>query len=232
MYNVIDPAGQTYGPVSRPDLDKWHAEGRVAMNSTIVEIATGTAIPAAQFFGAPAAAAPAPAAAPAAAPPAAPAPGYYAAPPSSYFAYQPLTNGMAEADLGTRLVGGIIDAIIIMPLYWILAFLPWFVMLIYFPVAAIYWTTRDMFMGPGQSIGKKVMKMRVIREDGQPFTLMDSIMRNITSAFYVLGVVPVLGWIVMMVLAPVVGIIELVMVIMTKQRIGDKIQHTRVVMGG
>lgn len=241
MYNVIDPAGQTYGPVSRPDLDKWHAEGRVAMNATIVEIATGTAIPAAQFFAAPAPAVPAAPAAPAApaqamppqtvAPPNASQPGYYARPPDNFFAYQPLANGMVEADLGTRFIGALIDGLIFLPLGILWRFMPFFFIFIYFPLMAIYWMTRDMFMGPGVSIGKKVMKTRAVREDGQPFTFTDSIMRNISHAIYLLGIIPVLGWLVMGPIGGVVMVIEIVMVVMTRQRIGDKIQHTRVVMG-
>lgn len=90
-----------------------------------------------------------------------------------------------------------------------------------------------------RSIGKKVMKLRPVRLDGQPMDVRTSIMRNwpltIGSLAQVLWYVPVIGW----VLLPFVAIAGAVVVVLEVVRVftdpegrrwGDLLAGTKVVV--
>ncbi len=90
----------------------------------------------------------------------------------------------------------------------------------------------------GRSLGKTLMKLRVVREDGQPMDLGTSVRRNWTLSLglliTVLALIPILGWIAGFFLAlviPIVVIIEAVLVFMDPdgRRFGDRTAGTKVV---
>lgn len=91
----------------------------------------------------------------------------------------------------------------------------------------------------GRSIGKKLMKLRPVRLDGQPMDLSTSVMRNwpltLGSLAQVLIYIPVIGWI----LIPFVGIAGLVLVVIEILRVlndpegrrwGDQLAGTKVIV--
>jgi uncharacterized RDD family membrane protein YckC len=89
-----------------------------------------------------------------------------------------------------------------------------------------------------RSIGKKLLKLRPVRADGQPMDPEASIKRNITLCIGAVGaifwVIPILGWIIAILLGLVglvVAVIEMVLVLTDQQgmRMGDKLAGTRVI---
>ncbi len=90
----------------------------------------------------------------------------------------------------------------------------------------------------GRSVGKKLMKLRPVRLDGQKMTLQDSARRNwplmFGSLVSVLLVIPVIGWVLIplvIVAAAIISIIELVLVLTNEEgrRWGDKMASTKVI---
>jgi uncharacterized RDD family membrane protein YckC len=140
---------------------------------------------------------------------------------------------MVKADLTKRFLAALIDGG--------LSFVVGFVPVIGGLVAAAYMLLRDglelEFMDR-RSIGKKVMKLRPVRLDGQPMDLVASAKRNwmfaLGGIISLLMFIPFLGWLLMIpvaLAALALGIIELVLVITDAQgrRLGDKIAATQVV---
>jgi len=89
-----------------------------------------------------------------------------------------------------------------------------------------------------RSIGKKLLKLRPVRADGQAMDPESSIKRNITLCIGAVGaifwVIPILGWIIAILLGLVglvVAVIEMVLVLTDPQgmRMGDKLAGTKVV---
>ncbi len=81
----------------------------------------------------------------------------------------------------------------------------------------------------GRSVGKKLLKIRVVSaETNRPCTFRDSILRNSTFAVgYVLWIVPVIGWLFIV----VVTVIEFILILGSKDgmRLGDEIAKTAVI---
>jgi len=118
------------------------------------------------------------------------------------------TSTAATASDGNRIVAYLIDAIVSGTLYYI----PY----VGFVLVLVYFLTRDALpFLDGQSIGKKVMKLRAVTEDGAPLTNNwgASIMRNIVL------------------IIPFFPLIELVVLLTNpkKQRLGDQWAKTKVV---
>ena len=108
-------------------------------------------------------------------------------------------------------------------------------------VAAAYWVVRDGldvdFM-KHRSLGKKVMKLNVVRLDGKPMDLETSVKRNWMFGFgaisSILIYIPVLGWILILVgslLALCIGLYECYKVLTDKEgrRWGDELAGTKVI---
>jgi uncharacterized RDD family membrane protein YckC len=71
----------------------------------------------------------------------------------------------------------------------------------------------------GTTIGKQVLKLRVVGPDGQSHPTMEqAIRRNIYYGFQVLGIIPILGWLAQAVL----GIISLVLLIVGINTLPDR----------
>ena len=81
----------------------------------------------------------------------------------------------------------------------------------------------------GRSIGKKLLRIRVVSaETHSPCTFKDSILRNSTFAVgYVLWIVPLIGWIFIL----IVSIVEFILLLGSKDgmRLGDEIARTSVI---
>lgn len=259
MYTVVDAQGNSYGPISLEELTKWYQEGRIAATSMIHDTTGAAIPPAQFFGQAAAAPAPPAQPAPfGQVPPSTPQNfaqpagqpgaqgGAYFRPPDNFFA---ASNYAGEADLGKRFIGILIDAIPVIILAFVLGavFRPTVLIssgpggvsviggysyayyLLMGLLFAGYFLVRDVLAGPGQSFGKKIAGTRVIKEDGSPFTITDSIKRNLPGSIgNLLQIIPGF-YLVSTPISGIIGLIELVLVIMTKQRIGDKLFKYHVV---
>jgi len=156
-----------------------------------------------------------------------------APPPPPPPAMQPASPARVKADLGKRFLAALIDGL----LSGVVGLIP----VIGGLAGAAYMLVRDGleldFMDQ-RSIGKKVMKLRPIRLDGQPMDMATSVKRNIPFAIGPLAgvfiVIPVAGWIVGLLLGIVsliVVLIEIVLVLTDAdgRRMGDKLADTMVV---
>lgn len=84
----------------------------------------------------------------------------------------------------------------------------------------------------GQSIGKKLLRIQVVDEDGNPPRLKASVIRNIPVGIVtLLMVIPVWGWILSFLVGIPFGLIELSLIARAKghQRLGDVMAETRVI---
>jgi len=155
-----------------------------------------------------------------------------AVPPPPPAAQAPLAQRV-KADLGKRFLAALIDGV----LAGVVGLIPFIGGL----AGAAYMLVRDGleldFMDQ-RSLGKKVMKLRPIRLDGQPMDLATSVKRNIPFAIGPLGaalfIIPVIGWIAGLLLAAVsfiVVIIEIILVLTDAEgrRMGDKLADTMVI---
>lgn len=142
----------------------------------------------------------------------------------------------SKADLGKRLVAAVIDGILAAGV----SFIP----IVGGIIGGPYILLRDGldvdFMDR-RSIGKKLIKLRPVRLDGQPMDPVTSAKRNLPLAVGAVGsifwVIPILGWIVAILfglVGMVIGIIELVLVLTDPEgrRMGDKLAGTKVIEVG
>lgn len=138
-----------------------------------------------------------------------------------------------KADLGKRFIAALIDGL----LAGGVSLIPFIGGII----GAAYILLRDglelEFMDR-RSIGKKLMKLRPLRLDGQPMDVETSLKRNLPLCIGAVGsifwIIPILGWILAILLGVIgliVAIIELVMVLTDAEgrRMGDKLGITKVV---
>lgn len=142
-------------------------------------------------------------------------------------------GGVMKADLAKRFIAAVIDAVVAM----VLGFIP----LVGSIVGAGYMLVRDgleLDFMDGRSIGKKVMKLRPVTNDGSKMTIEKSIRRNWMfglGAFHgILLFIPVLGWILMFIISIVgllIGIFEIFKVLTDAEgrRMGDNMAGTKVV---
>lgn len=83
----------------------------------------------------------------------------------------------------------------------------------------------------GRSLGKKLIKLRIIKTDGELCTYKDSILRNLTIAVgYILFFIPYVGWLLTLIVYSVEGLI----IIGNEKglRIGDELAKTHVIENG
>jgi uncharacterized RDD family membrane protein YckC len=131
-----------------------------------------------------------------------------------------------------RWVALMIDGLIAFPLM-ILAILP-IISLLGTPLVVAYFISRDVLMGNGQSIGKRLMGLKVVKSDNTPVVWVDSVKRNIVFFAYLALIaftIPYLGWIVaaiLMIPLKILFIVETIMVIATGRRMGDNLGTTYV----
>jgi uncharacterized RDD family membrane protein YckC len=139
----------------------------------------------------------------------------------------PSPTTTAKADLTKRFIAALIDNV--------LASLVSAIPVVGGIVGAAYILVKDgldfEFMDK-RSLGKKLMKLRPVRLDGQAMDLNTSIRRNWPLAIgSILSIIPLLGWIIAIPVSLVIGIIELVLVLTDAEgrRMGDKLAGTKVI---
>ena len=136
------------------------------------------------------------------------------------------------ADIGKRAIAAIIDAVIAM----VVGLVP----IARGIAATAYWLARDgmdLDFMDHRSVGKKIVKTRPVRIDGQPLDIMTSVKRNWMFAlggvaqFFAMTIIGLVVAIPLFLITAVIGIVEVVLVVVDqdRRRIGDKIAATRVV---
>ncbi len=138
-----------------------------------------------------------------------------------------------KADLAKRFIAMLIDGV----LAGIVCIIPFVGGII----GAAYILVRDgleLDFMDHRSIGKKLVKLRPTRLDGQPMDIATSVKRNFPLAIGAVGavfmIIPILGWIIAILLALVafvLWIIEAILVVTDPEgrRMGDKFAATKVV---
>ena len=129
-----------------------------------------------------------------------------------------------KPDVATRLIAAVIDGVLQSVVTMIIPFLGAI-------IGAAYMLLKDGLF-ESQSIGKKVMKLRVVELSGQKADYMVSAKRNIIFAVPALiGIIPLIGWLIGGLLSLVVAIVEIVSVVNDEKgrRMGDKWANTQVV---
>ncbi len=135
-------------------------------------------------------------------------------------------TGIHKASVLKRVVAKLVD--------WLIA---WVLALFFPPVGVVlgmvYLAVADGLQ-KGQSLGKMVFGLDVVKQDGSPCDLRSSIFRNIPFVliylFYALGF---LGWILLVVVGLPILLIELWLIYVDDQgeRLGDRIADTHVIEG-
>jgi len=148
---------------------------------------------------------------------------------------------MGKADVGKRIVAALIDAIPAIIVAVVFGLIPFIGGLVGGVLAAGWWLVRDgldLDFADKRSLGKKLMKLRPVRLDGQPMTLEVSVKRNLPLAIYCVGylfwVVPVAGWLLSIPVFALGGIVSLIEAILALtdpegRRMGDKYAGTKVI---
>ena len=131
----------------------------------------------------------------------------------------------AGADLGARFLGYLIDVLISMPLAG-LAAIP-IVGIFVAPLLCLYWLSRDSFFD-GQSIGKRIVKTRVVRLNGAPITWGQSALRNLWSLPMILFMIPFMEEFVPAVVG-IFGTLDVILVLIAQRRLGDHLAQTIIV---
>lgn len=142
--------------------------------------------------------------------------------------------GVQKADIMKRFVALVIDGAIASILAWAIPVIGGF-------VGGAYILLRDGFdfdFMKHRSLGKQIMKLRVVRNDGQPMDLAASASRNWTLSLglliSILAIIPILGWlgaIAVALIAPIISLIEAALVFMDPEgrRFGDRTGGTKIV---
>lgn len=153
----------------------------------------------------------------------------------------PAPTVSAKPDVAKRFIAALIDAIPAIIVGFVLGLIPFIGGILAGLAAGGWWLVRDgleLDFADKRSLGKKLMKLRPIRLDGQPMDMATSVKRNLPLAIYCVGyflwIVPVLGHIASMpifAIGAVVSLIEAVLVVTDPEgrRFGDKWAGTKVI---
>ncbi|NLY50385.1 MAG: RDD family protein [Firmicutes bacterium] len=137
-----------------------------------------------------------------------------------------------KADLVSRFLAALIDGLIA----GVLMLVP----LVGFIAGGVYTLTKDgivyeLTRNPeykSRTIGKKLLRLTVERNDGGEIDLATSAKRNLPLAIgSLIGIVPILGWVIGPLVAPILTVIEIVLVVVdaSGRRLGDRWAGTQVV---
>ncbi|HEX8245293.1 MAG TPA: RDD family protein [Longimicrobium sp.] len=140
---------------------------------------------------------------------------------------------VAQPDLVKRAVAALIDFVGIAVVTGVLSVglglvLSWVGSMIAAAVATALVLGRDVLI-EGRSPGKKLLGMAVVRADGSPITVQESIRRNATlaigSAIGIVAAIPILGLLAipLYLVAMAVSFYELYLVATNQPRLGDKL---------
>lgn len=134
--------------------------------------------------------------------------------------------GLVRADKGIRVVGYLIDVVpaIFLGLF---GFIPIAGAIIAGLLLTPYWLLRDI---GGASLGKMILKLRVVRNDGQPAGVGARVLRNVPLAIGpAFLIIPLLGYVLAPPIAGVIILVEGIMLLTQGDRVGDRISGTTVI---
>lgn len=152
-----------------------------------------------------------------------------AAAPAPAYASMPMVATAAPVELPTRLLGVVIDWLPTL-LIGVIAWIPVVGQLVGGLLLTAYWLLRDI---KGASLGKQVLKLRVVMKDGSAPTSQALILRNITIAAQGIALmVPLLGLLLGAVVGFVMLVVEIVFLATRGERLGDSLAGTKVVRVG
>ena len=146
-----------------------------------------------------------------------------------------------KTDLGKRFIAVLIDGIPPIVVAVVFGLIPFIGGIIGGLLAGGWWLVRDgldLEFADKRSPGKKLMKLRPVRLDGQPMDMATSIKRNLPIAIYCVGyflwIVPILGHLVSIPIFLIGGLINLVEAVLVitdgeGRRWGDKMAGTKVI---
>lgn len=132
-------------------------------------------------------------------------------------------NDYPKVETGSRIIAALIDSVA----SYVVGIVP----VLGAILGVVYMLLRDGFF-EGQSLGKKIMKLQVVTEDGTKADFAVSARRNAIFAIpLAIMIIPVLGLIIAPVLSLVITIIELMKVLNEPKgrRIGDTWAGTQVI---
>jgi len=145
----------------------------------------------------------------------------------------PDAEAVTKADLGKRVVAGLIDAVAA-ALVGLLPLVGWV-------IAPAYWLLRDgldVEFLDRRSLGKKLTKLRPVRDDGLPMDIETSVKRNwvfvIGGMVPILAAIPILGWLLLplaIIAGIAIGAVEIFLAVVDPEgrRFGDKFAGTKVI---
>jgi uncharacterized RDD family membrane protein YckC len=134
---------------------------------------------------------------------------------------------LAAAHKATRVAAYLIDALAAVLLVNLVGFIP--SAGIYLAVFCLlpFWLLRDV---TGASLGKLLLRLKVVTLDGQPATLGPRILRNLPLAIGPLcALIPYLGYFFAAPLALIVILFEGLLLLTQGHRLGDRLANTTVV---
>ena len=146
---------------------------------------------------------------------------------------RPTTGGTGKADITKRAIAAVIDGVVA-GIVSIIPFVGAF-------IGGLYILLRDgldVDYLKGRSLGKTLMKLRIVRDNGQPMDINTSIRRNwplsLGLLVSILALIPILGWlagIFVGLVSGILGVIEAVLVLTDGEgrRFGDRTAGTKVV---
>jgi uncharacterized RDD family membrane protein YckC len=141
-------------------------------------------------------------------------------------AVQVTTQATQPADVGVRILGYLIDVVPIVIVSIVLSFIPILGPMLAGLLGIAYWLLRDIV---GASLGKKLLGTCVFLKDGSEAPKGKLVLRNVTLALpYAAMLIPLLGYVLGPLVSVIVGIVELVMLITKKERLGDMLANTAV----
>lgn len=146
---------------------------------------------------------------------------------------QPVVATVAKADPTKRFIAIVIDGAVAA----VLGLIPY----VGYLLGGIYWLVKDgldVDFIKHRSLGKKLLKLAVVRNDGQPMDIGTSVRRNWMFALGLvvsfLAIIPILGWMlipIVFIAAPIIILVEAYLAYSDPQgrRWGDKLAGTTVI---
>lgn len=242
MYQVVDQTGAVHGPVPIETLRQWAAERRLSPEMTVIEVATNQQGPAGQMLASYGIFVSAP-----------PGQGMAAGFSAGYqqaqqafpqaqeqFGFQGSDESGKVPRVFPRFAAFLVDFIIATGVMasvnvWVSVILwgwdtTWAANLGYAVpgLGAIVFLTRDALF-PGQSIGKRIAKIKVISPNGSNANIVQSILRNLPAALLIFLPIPYVGKFVLGFVLIAFTLVEVFMVLTTGKRLCDLIARTLVV---
>lgn len=259
MFQVVDRTGQVHGPVSADVLRNWASEGRLTPDMTVINTTTGQQGPAGQLlaganvFAAPTAQPYAPQPATPYSPPQSGAQGFVQsqipqgsfAQPQQQYGFQGSEASGSIPKIGPRATAFLVDFLLglgvggstiaflslVLADYAARSFnLGWTGYFNYIsgPLVAFFFLFRDSFL-TGQSVGKRIARIKVINAQGMPCNMFQSALRNLWAVPIFFLPIPYVGGFVMMPIFVLFFLVEIFMVLTTGKHVMDAVAKTLVV---